>query len=396
MNKIYPLEWFDLIISQTLAPERLITEKMSKQDFTTISEHIEKESKNIQNYLKREIFLLRRKREVRLQVRKYHSTVIYLLDIIIEYQKPNILHNSQLSSLYELFQTKLEELLSIIESRFSDFLSLDERVPITYLMLSRSELELKLKKVSAKSYAGLNGRIAQIVVKNLSQFLETFSGKKITYRQLLYQKELLMGIKNIGKTVDVNLFSSIEKLLIEKNFNSSEYVDYMIEQINNEIDEKDSIPYRITKLLFLQKEFERIYSNENISFDPSRNNIKADLGNWFKQEIYFLERKFELSIKADVEGINDSTQNADKDSKIECDLSADQLALILRAADESRIVKARSMNYFFRMIIPYLSTPYKKELSYQSVRSKSYSAEDRDKDIAVQTLEKIIKKINTY
>lgn len=396
MNKIYPLEWFDLIISQKLGPENLIAKNLSKQDFTILSDHIEKESKNIQNYLKREIFLLRRKREVRLQVKKYHSTVIYLLDIIIEYQKANILDNSQLSSLYDLFQAKLEELLSIIESRFSDFLGLDERVPITYLMLSRSELELKLKKLSANTYTGLHGRILHIVVKNLSQLLETFSGKKITYRQLLYQKELLTAIKKIDNSIDINLFSNIEKLLIEKNFNSSEYINYIIDHINNEIDDRQSIPYRITKLLFCQKEFVQIYSNENMSFDPSRDNIKSDVGKWFEQEIYYLEKKLELSIKADAHVVSDDTGNADKDPKIECDLSADQLALILRAADESRIVRARSMNYFFRMIIPYLSTPFKKELSYKSVRSKSYNAEDRDKDIAVQTLEKIIKKINTY
>jgi hypothetical protein len=396
MNKIYPLEWFDLIISQKLGPENLIAKNLSRQDFTILSDHIEKESKNIQNYLKREIFLLRRKREVRLQVKKYHSTVIYLLDIIIEYQKANILDNSLLSSLYDLFQVKLEELLSIIESRFSDFLGLDERVPITYLMLSRSELELKLKKLAANAYTGLHGRILHIVVKNLSQLLETFSGKKITYRQLLYQKELLTAIKNIDNSIDINLFSNIEKLLIEKNFNSSEYINYIIEHINSEIDDRQSIPYRITKLLFCQKEFVQIYSNENMSFDPSRDNIKSDVGKWFEQEIYYLEKKLELSIKADVHVISDDTENADKNPKIECDLSADQLALILRAADESRIVKARSMNYFFRMIIPYLSTPFKKELSYKSVRSKSYNAEDRDKDIAVQTLEKIIKKINTY
>jgi len=396
MNKIYPLEWFDVIISQKLGPENLIAKNLSRQDFTILSNHIEKESKNIQNYLKREIFLLRRKREVRLQVKKYHSTVIYLLDIIIEYQKGNILDNSQLSSLYDLFQAKLEEMLSIIESRFSDFLGLDERVPITYLMLSRSELELKLTKLSANAYTGLHGRILQIVVKNLSQYLETFSGKKITYRQLLYQKELLTAIKNIDNSIDANLFSNIEKLLIEKNFNSSEYINYIIEHINNEIDDRQSIPYKITKLLFCQKEFVQIYSNENMSFDPSRDNIKSDVGKWFEQEIYYLEKKLELSIKADVHVISNDTENADKDPKIECDLSADQLALILRAADESRIVKARSMNYFFRMIIPYLSTPFKKELSYKSVRSKSYNAEDRDKDIAVQTLEKIIKKINTY
>ena len=396
MNKIYPLEWFDLMISQTLNPKNPMIEKLSKQDFTIISEHIEKESKNIQNSLKKEIFLLRKKREVRLQVRKYHSNVIYLLDVIIEYQKANSSSRSEVLTVYELLQIKLEELLSVIERRFSDFLSLDERVPITYLMLSRNEIELKLKTISAKAIKTLNDDILKIVVKNISEFLETFSGKKITYRQLLYHKDLLKCIKIVEISKEVNLFSGIDKLLIEMNFNSSEYIDYVIKHINYEIEVNDSVSYRITKLLFYQKEFDRIYSNEKRSFDSSRNNIKYVLGNWFKQEINYLERTLELSKRANFEDKNEGGPSFISHNKMECDLSADQIALILRAVDESRIVKARSMNHFFKIIVPYLSTPFKKDLSYQSVRSKSYNAEDRDKNIAVQALERIIKKINSY
>lgn len=153
---------------------------------------------------------------------------------------------------------------------------------------------------------------------------------------------------------------------------------------------------RINRLLYYQKEFDRIHSDERISFDPSRSNIKCVLENWFKQEINYLERNLELAIQTHIETDHNINSISGSETKIECDLSADQIALILRAADESRIVKARSMNHFFKMIVPYLSTPFKKELSYQSVRSKSYNAEDRDKFIAVQTLEKIIKKINSY
>jgi hypothetical protein len=396
MNKIYPLEWFDTLISQTLSPINPTIDKLSKQDFMIISEHIEKESKNIQNSLKKEIFLLRRKREVRLQVRKYHSNLVYLLDTIIEYQKTEFDKDSQFSSVFELVQNKLEELLLIVESRFSDYLSLDERVPITYLMLSRNELEVNLKRLSAKASENLNTTSLKIVIHNIIHFLGSFSKKKITYRQLLYHKDLLKGIKNIESSKEVNLFSEIDKVLIEKNFNSRDYIDYIIEHVKEEIEVEESLPNRITKLLFYQKEFDRIYSNEKISFDPCRNNIKYVLQNWFKQEINYFERNLEFTIKINSDDESIFKSSNVPESKIECDLSADQIALILRAADESRIVKARSMNHFFKMIVPYLSTPFKKELSYQSVRSKSYNAEDRDKDIAIQTLERIIKKINSY
>lgn len=396
MNKIYPLEWFDSLISQTLNPNNLMIESFSQQDFLIITAHIEKESRNIQNSLKKEIFLLRRKREIRLQVRKYHSNLVYLIDTVIEYQKNKYLEMPELTVLFVLLQSKLEELLLLVENRFSDYLSLDERVPITYLMLSRNELELKLKKLSEKASDSFNSIILKIVIQNVVRFLKSFSGKKVTYRQLLYQKELLQSIKNIENSDEENVFSEIDKVLIERNFNSTEYIDYIIEHINEEIDNEESLTYRINKLLLYQKEFDRIHSDERISFDPSKNNIKRVLENWFKQEIVYLEKIHELTLKTNSQDINPTAESGTMNTKIECNLSADQLALILRATDEARIVKARSMNHFFKIVVPYLSTPLKKDLSYSSVRSRSYSPEDRDKEIAIKTLERIIKHIKDY
>lgn len=396
MNNIYPLEWFDALISHTLNPKKTNITKLSKQDIFVISNHIEKESKNIQNSLKKEIFLLRKKREVRLQVRKYHSNLVFLLDNVIEYQKTGLFESSELSVLLELLRDKLEELLSIVENRFSIFLSLDERVPITYLMLSRNELQFKLEKLSKKVDESFMGVAYKIIIHSISQFIETFSTNKITYRQLLYPKDLLRSLKSVNTLAPTNFFSEIDKLLIEKNFNSVEYIDHIIEHINEEINLDESTPYRIAKLLFYKKEVDRIYSNEKVSFDPCRNNIKPVLENWLTQEIIYLEKTMELTNKTNSDNLNSGASSTAINSKIECDLSIDQMALILRATDEARVIKARSMNHFFKMIVPHLSTPFKKDLSYQSVRSKSYNPEDRDKEIAIKILEKIITKIQSY
>ena len=83
-------------------------------------------------------------------------------------------------------------------------------------------------------------------------------------------------------------------------------------------------------------------------------------------------------------------------NKLKCILSTDRLALILQAGDESRILKARSIREVFKTIVPYLSTSYKAELSYDSMRSKSYVLEESAKEIAVKTLERIIKHIKEY
>jgi hypothetical protein len=83
-------------------------------------------------------------------------------------------------------------------------------------------------------------------------------------------------------------------------------------------------------------------------------------------------------------------------NKVLCKLSTDQTALILRASDELKILISKSMNHLFKTIVPFLSTPNKVDLSYNAMRGKAYVAEERDKEIAIETLERMIKQIKEY
>ncbi|MFP9097767.1 hypothetical protein ACLI09_01830 [Flavobacterium sp. RHBU_24] len=104
-----------------------------------------------------------------------------------------------------------------------------------------------------------------------------------------------------------------------------------------------------------------------------------------------LQNPFPISTASKIE--KESTESR---SKVLCMLSADQLALLLRAADESQLVKARSMNAVFKYIIPHLSTPNKADLSPNAVRSKAYHPEEADREAAIDALQKLIKKIQSY
>lgn len=124
-----------------------------------------------------------------------------------------------------------------------------------------------------------------------------------------------------------------------------------------------------------------------------------------EQLISFIEKRFGQYLE-----INDSGypgEVAEKESipkhprenqrdRVLCTLSGDQIALILRAADETQVLKAKSMNAVFKAIVPHLATPHKDSLSASSIRSKAYNPEETDRDIAVRALESIIKKISGY
>lgn len=82
--------------------------------------------------------------------------------------------------------------------------------------------------------------------------------------------------------------------------------------------------------------------------------------------------------------------------KILCALSVDQMGLILRAADDTRLIQAGSLNQVFKTIVPYLSTSNKTDISFDSMRSSTYHPEAPDKEKAIAALERMIDKIKGY
>ena len=89
------------------------------------------------------------------------------------------------------------------------------------------------------------------------------------------------------------------------------------------------------------------------------------------------------------------TQNA-VISKLLCKLSADQIGVILKAADDTKVLLASSLSVVFRSIVPFLSTDKIKNLSWDSMRKRTYHIEQIDKDVAIATLEKLILQIREY
>jgi hypothetical protein len=82
--------------------------------------------------------------------------------------------------------------------------------------------------------------------------------------------------------------------------------------------------------------------------------------------------------------------------KICCPLSVDQMGIILKAADEVKLIISRSISLVFRTIAPFLSSEKTKEISWNSMRSSTYHMEREDIEVVIAFLEKLLKKIKGY
>jgi hypothetical protein len=82
--------------------------------------------------------------------------------------------------------------------------------------------------------------------------------------------------------------------------------------------------------------------------------------------------------------------------KVLCRLSVDQIAIILKAADDIKLIITRSFSQVLKSIVPFLSTERLKDFSWKSARSSTYKMENSDKEVAIQTLRNLIDKIKEY
>jgi len=83
-------------------------------------------------------------------------------------------------------------------------------------------------------------------------------------------------------------------------------------------------------------------------------------------------------------------------ANIFCKLSVDQIGIILKAADDTKLIIASSLSLIFRLLVPFLSTERSRRISWNSMRKSTYHMEQHDKDVAIEALEKLIARIRGY
>ena len=401
MNQTYLLEWLDLLVTFTLNPSKTNVNELTAVQSKAIIEKTIEQTLFIQSQIKIKVFSLNKEKKIKIIVGNYHSSLIIFLDNVIERSHDVEFERADLKEVMNKLIVCFDELLTFIETRFSNYLTLDMRVPSTYLVVSKKKLKLKIDKLKDSSTFAVNDkRSTAILFNNLYSFVNSKRSKKITFRQVLYRKQLIKELELLGLLDDEELHSCpLNEILIYMNFNSRSFINYFKECVTDKINSGESPTDKMENLLLCYKEFNQIHSKDGVVLNPNHQDLKIILSDWFKHEMIYLEKKLHISVVPvrSLDKRSNQTMVIDAISdKVLCKLSTDQTALILRASDELKIIVAKSMNHVFKTIVPFLSTPNKVNLSFDSMRSKSYVAEERDKKIVIETLGRIIKQIEEY
>lgn len=402
----YPLQWLDRLIDQI---KSYPTEESNKTDSISqirvdVRAIAEKEINNLKLRIREEIFVAAApKKNRKLVANYYHETITYYMNVLYGIGQDCEAHIKQADDQRQILHNLLGQLLSYLEIHFRDYLKSNRKVP-KYDLLSVKQTLRDLLDGIGKRRRKLKCTHTQTVIGIVTKSMEKFISHSkyrytVTHQCVQYRLELLTKIQSLNKwepDPGVGQFP-LDSLLIFMNFNSKTYINYLTSCLSESmINANDSD--KIELLLGYYKGFRQLHSNPNYAFNPEYHNIMVVLDKWFDEELSYFSKMVTLSPASGEKPQNNtlSERTQPVKSKVLCTLSGDQIALLLRAADEVRMLSARSLTAVFRNIVPHLSTKQTEELSYESIRIKSYNAEQTDKEVTIRTLNKMIEKIKEY
>jgi len=398
-EKKYTLEWLDLIITFTLDPSKTNAGALGQKEAETIIAKAASEIHKNKTFLKQQTFTVSSKRKIQHLIKQHHSTLVILLDQACENALKLRTSNPVMISTIQTVIGCVDELLTFIENHFWEYISLDERVPASYLTQIKKEVGHRIDSIRPGLIRRVgNKTLTDILLSVLNDFNSEHQNRQVSLREVFYKKEVIKGLEKINDIKEEDkVHGAVIELLVYLNFNSRSFMNYYTQKLAQKINAYGSIRDKMTQLLLCYKEFNQMHRKPGVKLNPNYADVKKVIGNWFAQEIMYLEKKHQW----DVNPLQDYSPPAPASAlserfKILCFLSVDQIGLLFRAMDSLRILKARSLNQVYQSITPYLSTIRKQDISWESMRNKSYAVEQRDKEVLIKTLESIIEWIKEY
>lgn len=385
MEEKYALRWLDLVVTTILDPSKTNLSAIGHAELESLGSLLQEEISQNKSLLSQAAFRIFSKRKIQRMIGQYHRSLFLLLETAFE-RHPQIAATSEKAMrLGKAAIEGINELLDFIEHRFGEYIDLDSWVPASHLSVVKDSIRERLTNLTPWLSEAADTSLAKII----SNAFETLSGQdqkkqRATFREVLYKKELISQLEKLAGLASANQgrCRELTNLLIFMNFNCHSFVDYYTSHLAAKIQQLDPTAQKHRELLLAYKEFKQLHHQSGLCLNPGSPDVKTTIGRWFDAELQYLEswQQWELAGPADASG-------TDQDhAKILCFLSIDQIALLLRALDSLRIIQARSMNSVFQQIAPHLSTPRKKDISWESMRTKAYQFEESDKQRVLDVL----------
>ena len=368
-------------------PELIRTAKLTQQTIDDWKTQAGKEKDIIKVQLMRGVFGINNERSLELYVQNCQQCLINLADEVTEYAG-HFARKSRQAGLYQFMLLIVESLLTYIEQHCSRYFNIDAKVPDSYYKVEHTENKKKVEKINrVLEIQNINKSLLEILFQTFTSFIQEKNNTGITYRKLIYFKELLNEINALANnTLIEKSTNELVNLLLYLNFNHVLFFNFYINIICSELENMNSIAERIEKLSFHVKQLNQFHYRPGVSLFNDYPHIKDQVSGWLTEEIYFLEKKNQLSISVMM-----PKNNNEKLEPLFTSLSVPQLGFFIKLLVDTGVVNNKNQTELLKTITKTIRTHRNETISLDSLRNKYYNV---DKSTTETVKDKLFNMIN--
>jgi hypothetical protein len=358
-------------------------------DLSTFEKLLTTEIMNIKTFLNRKSLSMENEKSFELTVHQYQSLISFWLDKLC-HAKKNINYPTEV---IKLLTDELGKLLHFIYDRYEAFFNLDEKVAEILLRHIRQNLKGRVQKLRRHLLEECGNEVlTTFALSPLSDLLNSESKKKITFRYLFYTRRIekvLSTFSNAKYTGASWEDKPVIEMMVLMNYNRSEVVLFIINKMISNLKILETIEDKKHWLRFFLKEFNQLKERNDIAYKPSAASLKTQIIGWMSEEIIYLDKENQpLDNKA--------KQTIANEEKLHLSISVDVFTLISRAAKDNKVITNKHNTDVFKNLAKYVSTKQAETLSANSMIKKSYVADRKAKEVAIDVLHGLIKRIHDY
>lgn len=376
----YEMEVLDELIFETLHPRNLINEN------TSVSGQIAKpwlgkalsEKNRIRKKFKAVTYSFPKEKHRRLYIQQHQLSLIRLQDRLFNYLCPKDTAemrekktDSPLEKLYKKTFDYCSELLQYLQETFPCYFSHDFNMPEYELMQAQEQWKVRLQSLrSGLLKVKPDKKLVSILFNTLNNLCDHTILNSLSYRTHAYINELMAGLENIKEIRKLNsTCPPLNVLLIRFDFNDTEFKDYLVETICNNVNLLKTAKEKIDRLSFYYKEIGQIQRKTGHSYNPRARSVKDDLKEWLVREIKYLEKSENLGILVPA-SFHESPQYR---RGIWYTYTIEELALLQRVQYEASYIANTNIIAMMEDLSRFAHTATQHNISYKNLKNLFYN-----------------------
>lgn len=348
-------------------------------------EKIASEFERIKKAFIHEVFAFQDERHLERYIQYHQQAIITLMDSSSSSQATS-------TDLLEEFRKQLEDLLTFIERHFAKYFDQDAKAPELYISRIQKDIRKALNYLFRQfSLKNVDAKLIELMLHALHRVTDTGSSNNISYRRLLYAKELQKELVAVAENSEESTINEdLRALVYYLNYNATKTIVYHAYLIGRSLKDADSVAERIERLSFLRKEINQAQCRPGVAYNHKVPSLKTLLNNYITEEIDYLGQIQQVNSIPLIANTKATTV-----FKIKMEVSVSQVAYLVKVFLAAALVQNSNLTELLKVCAKYIATKKSETVSYDSLRAKFYNVETSTKESVKELLKSMIRFIDS-